>query len=95
MWFASLLSASIGFCHREVVDRQADLLRTLGLFREMPKVNNKRILEKMSLDKKSKDGEVQFILTRKIGLVTIRKNIPRSTILSALTRLQAEASELI
>lgn len=95
MWFASLLSAEIGFCRREVVARQVDLLRTLDLFRKMPKVDKKRILEKMSLDKKSKDGEIQFILTRKIGLVTIRKNIPRSTILSALTRLQAEASELI
>ena len=95
MWFAAILSELVGLCRSETVDRQVRLLRALGLFREMPKLDNKRLLEKMSLDKKSKDGKIQFILTRKIGLVTIRKNIPRSTILSALTRLQAEASELI
>jgi 3-dehydroquinate synthetase len=85
----------LGLCPKVVADRQIALLSRLGLFKRMPKLNNKTILGKMALDKKSKGGKIQFILTRKIGLVTIRKNIPQSTILSALNRLQAEASELI
>lgn len=95
MWFAGSLSQLLGLCSKAVVDRQVALLDRLGLFKKMPKLNNKRILKKIALDKKSKGGKIQFILTRKIGLVTIRKNIPQSTILSALNRLQAEASELI
>jgi 3-dehydroquinate synthase len=95
MWFAGSLSHLLGLCPKVVADRQIALLSRLGLFKRMPKLNNKTILGKMALDKKSKGGKIQFILTRKIGLVTIRKNIPQSTILSALNRLQAEASELI
>ncbi|HVZ79618.1 MAG TPA: 3-dehydroquinate synthase [bacterium] len=95
MWFAGLLSSSLGLCGQEIVDRQVKLLQSLGLFRALPKLDNNRLLKIMALDKKSKNGQVQFVLTRKIGLVNIRKNIPRSTILSALTRLQAEARELI
>jgi 3-dehydroquinate synthetase len=48
----------------------------------------------MILDKKSNSGQVQFILTRKIGLVTIQKNIPKSIILSALEQFQTDANGL-
>jgi 3-dehydroquinate synthase len=94
MWFASLLSHQLGLCSKDTVMKQYCLLKMAGLLRKLPRYDPGKVYQKMLLDKKARNGQIQFVLTRKIGLVTIQKNIPHSTILSALTRLQAEASEL-
>src|SRR5258708_898857 len=75
MWFASTLSARLGICPESVMVRQVRLLREAGLFRKLPSFSTKKVYEKMMLDKKARQGQIQFVLTRKIGLVPIRKNI--------------------
>ncbi len=92
MWFASLLSRRLRLCSEDVLQRQRGVLDRMGLFRKLPKFHPLEIYRKMLLDKKARSGQAQFILTRKIGLVSIQKNIPRPIILSALAQLQAEAS---
>lgn len=94
MCFAAELSRMTGLCDDATVRRQWSLLGRLGLLRPIPRFDGKVLLKKMSMDKKVKGGKIHFILTRKIGLVSIQDNIPPKTILSALKRLQAEASEL-
>ena len=94
MWFASILSLRMGLCSKEVVRRQVDLLKRSGLFKPIPRFDLKKVYAKMFLDKKARNGQIQFVLTRKIGLVTIQKNIPQPVIFSALNQLQAEAREL-
>jgi len=89
MWFAGLLSYRLGLCELPTVDRQIRLLRRTGLLKPIPRFNERKVYGKMTLDKKAKAGEVQFILTRKIGLVTIQKSVPRSVIYSTLRQLQA------
>jgi len=69
-------------------------LKKAGLIRRLPPISPGVIYRKMLLDKKARKGKIQFILTRKIGLVTIQKNIPRSIIFSALHQLQAELNGL-
>jgi len=93
MWFAGLLSSRMGICNEHFVQVQYRLLKSIGLFRKLPRFDPGKIYEKMFLDKKARNGKIQFVLTRKMGLVTIQKNIPRPIILSALTQLQAESSE--
>jgi 3-dehydroquinate synthase len=88
MMFAARLSVRLGLCAEEVADRQINLLRKVGLFRPLSRFNVRKVYEKMFLDKKVKNGKIQFVLTRKIGLVTIQKNIPRSIIFSILKQLQ-------
>lgn len=88
MVFAARLSQLLGFCDEKVVIRQKQLLEKMRLLRKFPSFNPEKVLEKMSLDKKARNGQTLFVLTRKIGLVTIQKNIPRSTILSALIQYQ-------
>jgi 3-dehydroquinate synthase len=95
MWFAGSLSVRLKLCTSDVLGRQVRLFRRMNLLRKIPWFNDKKVYEKMLLDKKSRRGKIQFILTRKIGLVTIQKNIPKPIILSALNQLQAEASESI
>ncbi|HTA76688.1 MAG TPA: 3-dehydroquinate synthase [bacterium] len=89
MSFAGQLSVQLGLCGVDVLNRQNALLKKAGLFRAMPDFNAKKVYEKMFLDKKVKDGQIQFVLTRKIGLVTIQKNVPQTTIFSILRQLQA------
>lgn len=94
MWYASLLSLKVKLCTESVARRQFELLKRSGLFRGLPEFKPRVIYEKMLLDKKAKNGKIQFVLTRKIGLVTIPKNVPASIILSVLTQFQAETREL-
>jgi 3-dehydroquinate synthase len=94
MSFAAKLSQRMNLCSRGVVQRQNQLLQKVGLFRKLPTFNPRMVYKKMFLDKKSRSGQVQFILTRKIGLVTIQKNISQSIILSALTQFQTDANGL-
>jgi len=90
MHFAAILSSRLGFCHRSVVQRQFQLLKKSGLMRPLPRFSPAALYRKMLLDKKARKGKIQFVLTRKIGLVTIQKNIPRSTIFSVLNHFQVE-----
>ncbi len=89
MWFAALLSERSGLCDRTVVDRIKDLLDRAGLFKPIPRFDERKVYEKMTLDKKAKGGQIQFVLTRKIGLVTIQKSVPQSVIFSTLRQLRA------
>ncbi len=93
MWFAGLLSCRLRLCPEIVLRRQIAVLKRMGLLRKLPNFSPEEIYKKMFLDKKARKGRIQFILTRKIGLVTIQKNIAQPIILSALTQLRAEASE--
>jgi 3-dehydroquinate synthase len=93
MWAAALLSQEMGLCTQETVRRQYDLLKAVGLFRPAPKFEKERVYRKMFLDKKARSGKIQFVLTRKIGLVTIQKNVEKSLIFSVLNRLQSEMTQ--
>ncbi len=95
MWFAALLAFRLGLCPNNVLKRQVELLRKSGLIKKLPIFDPNKVYQKMFLDKKARNGRIQFVLTRKIGLVTIQKNVPKFTILSVLTQLQVEASRLL
>jgi 3-dehydroquinate synthase len=94
MVYAALLSVRLKLCGKSVAQRQIELLKRCGLLRKLPKFDSGAIYRKMLLDKKAKSGKIQFVLTRKIGLVTIRKNVPPSIIFSVLTQFQAEIRKL-
>ncbi len=93
MRFASLAALKQGLCNQATVDQQWNLLRRARLTPKLKPFDIKSVFKKMTLDKKAKNGKVQFILTRKIGLVSIQKNLPSSVIYSALRQVRAEACE--
>lgn len=88
MMFAARLAVKLSICKEAVADRQIILLRNAGLLRPLRRFMLKKVYEKMLLDKKLKNGQIQFVLTRKIGLVTIRKSVPQSVVFSILRQLQ-------
>jgi len=75
------------------MERQSQLLQRVGLMPRLKPFDVKSVLEKMTLDKKVKGGQTQFILTRKIGLVSIQRNLPSTAIYSALKQIRAEVCE--
>jgi shikimate kinase/3-dehydroquinate synthase len=71
MDFAARLAAHLSFCDQEVVRRQRTLLERLGLPTGLPKITAARAMRTMRLDKKVREGQVHFVLPRKIGRVSV------------------------
>jgi 3-dehydroquinate synthase len=95
MMFAARLSVQLGFVPKRSLTDKLILLRKAGLFRAIRRFNIEKVYEKMFLDKKAKDGQIQFVLTRKIGLVTIQKSVPQSIVFSILKQIQDLKTDLL
>ena len=77
MMMAAQLAADRGFCSQELPWRQMKLLMSMKLPVSIKKFNLKAamILKVMMTDKKKSKGALRFVLPRRIGQVTIEKNI--------------------
>ena len=77
MMMAAQLAAELGLCSEELPWRQMRLLVSLKLPISIKKFNLAAavILKAMMTDKKKSQGTLRFILPRKIGKVTVEKNI--------------------
>jgi 3-dehydroquinate synthase len=72
MEFAGRLAVRLGLCDAPLVDRQHRLLDQLGLpTRLPPRIDPKRLLAAMELDKKVKGGQLHFILPERLGGVRV------------------------
>lgn len=72
MHFAALLSARIGECVSDLVERQKRLLELYSIPVHLPRFRAKDLMNIMALDKKVKEGNIYFILPSKIGEVVIK-----------------------
>jgi 3-dehydroquinate synthase len=77
MMMAAQLAAELGFCAQELPWRQMKLLTSMKLPISIKKFNLKTtaILKAMMTDKKKSRGALRFVLPRRIGKVTVEKNI--------------------
>lgn len=82
MMMAAQLAADLGFCSQELPWRQMKLLLSMRLPVSIKKFNLKAsaILKTMMTDKKKSKGELHFVLPRRLGKVTVEKNIPSENI---------------
>jgi 3-dehydroquinate synthase len=76
MALATDLSARLGMISGNDADRVRRLLERAGLPVSVSGMPLQRFRELMSVDKKAKDGRLQFILLRGIGTACIRSDIP-------------------
>ncbi|HOW87179.1 MAG TPA: 3-dehydroquinate synthase [Candidatus Omnitrophota bacterium] len=78
MMMAAQLAADLGICSPELPWRQMKLLVAMKLPVSVKKFNLKAdaILKAMMKDKKKDQGALRFVLPRRIGKVTLEKNIP-------------------
>jgi len=84
MNLAAEISFRVGECEQEVVERQQNLICSLGLPRKKISFNVKDIMKAMERDKKVKNEKIRFILTKDIGFAIIREDIARKTVVSVL-----------
>jgi 3-dehydroquinate synthase len=86
---ASRIAESLGLASSETTDRLAALLKEFSLPTNLTraKATTDIILNAMHADKKIRDGEITFILPRKIGKVEIRHGVPRRAVARALKEL--------
>ena len=67
MEVAALISVRTGACAQESVAVQHSLLRDAGLLADRPAVAHEKLIEAMRHDKKSRAGELRWVLLREIG----------------------------
>lgn len=65
------LARFLGYCHAEVVERQADLVRRAGLPDQLPDVAGSVLWKAMQHDKKSAGGRVYCVVPTEIGAVHV------------------------
>jgi len=82
MMMAAQLAADLKLCPEELPWRQMKLLVSLKLPVSIKKFNLKTaaILKTMITDKKKSKGTLCFVLPRRIGKVTVEKNIPPESV---------------
>jgi 3-dehydroquinate synthase len=73
MVYAALLAREIGMS--DTVTRQRDLLQRFGLLGNPPELDSDKVINALSHDKKVIDSHLRFVLTEKIGGVTISDEV--------------------
>ena len=87
MEVAALISLRTGACGPETVEVQSSLLREAGLLSDRPAVAHARLIEAMRHDKKSRAGEVRWVLLREIGRAEYGQSVDSSIIEASLAEV--------
>jgi len=73
MEFSARLAVRMGICDQGLVERQSRLLKQFGLPTKLPaRLDQRRLLATMALDKKVKGGQLHFVLPERLGSVTVK-----------------------
>ena len=89
MMGAARIAERLGLVDNEVVARQADVLRTLGLPLAAPGVDAEAVMETMFLDKKVEAGRLRFVLLEEIGRPVVRGDVPQEIVREVVRALTA------
>ena len=76
MMGAARISQGMGMIGEQVVQRQRRLLERFHLPTKAADVEPKKLLEAMSLDKKTQDGSIRWVLLEDVGRAVVRKDVP-------------------
>ena len=85
MLCASRLAERLGRVDATFTRRQKQLLTTLGLPTEVPKVSSVELVERMRHDKKTEHGKLRFVLPTSLGHVELVDHISEDDVVAALT----------
>ncbi|MDQ6712490.1 MAG: 3-dehydroquinate synthase [Candidatus Dormibacteraeota bacterium] len=87
MEVAALISVRTGACQPEAVELQHSLLREAGLLADRPAVAHTALIEAMRHDKKSRAGEVRWVLLREIGRAEHGQSVDASVVEASLAEV--------
>ena len=89
MEVAAELSASTGRCSADVVSSQRSLLQAFGLLEQRPKIPRTDLLEAIAHDKKSRAGEIGWVLLRGVGNAEWGRRVDPEQLSAALDKVFA------
>jgi 3-dehydroquinate synthase len=81
------LARRLGLASEQTVARQIGILEALGLPTRASEIDVERVLTAMTRDKKSKDGQVPFVLAPEIGAFKVTYGIARDDVRAILEGL--------
>jgi shikimate kinase / 3-dehydroquinate synthase len=87
MEVAGQLSVSTGTCSPEAIAPQHALLRDTGLLGAPPAIDRATLLEAMRHDKKSRVGELRWVLLREIGYAEYGRSVDPSLVVASLAKV--------
>jgi len=85
----AILSMEMGIAPLEVLAAQNKLLKLCGLPTRLKKLDQKKVLAAMKLDKKGVDGRLRFVLPEAVGKVRWPVEVPASLLPSVLRTITA------
>jgi 3-dehydroquinate synthase len=85
MVMAADLSHQLGGLEKRDVARITAVLERTGLPLAGPDFPPERYVELMSVDKKVKDGALQFVVLEGIGQARVRSDVPQAAVRNTLT----------
>ena len=71
----------------EVVQRQSSLLKRFGLPTYTSDADPEEVLKAMSLDKKTEDGSIKWVLLEQLGKAVVRKDVPSELVYETVHNL--------
>jgi 3-dehydroquinate synthase len=80
MMCAALLGHEVGITRADDVSRIVSLARRLGPLPPWPKMPETAFIDAMRADKKTRDGEIRFVLTPRIGKAASYAHLPLSAV---------------
>ena len=83
---AARMALAMELCSKRVVESQDALLASLGLPDSAPRVDPKRVLAAIALDKKARRGKVAWVMPRRIGHAEIGHTVPGAIVRRVVTR---------
>jgi 3-dehydroquinate synthase len=83
---AARMALAMELCSKRVVESQDALLTSLGLPDSSPRVEPKRVLAAIALDKKARRGKVAWVMPRRIGHAEIGHTVPGAIVRRVVTR---------
>jgi len=89
MVMAADLSRELGFLSHADSERIRSLLQRAGLPTVAKGITPERLHRLMSVDKKTKEGRVRFVLLEKLGVASLGDDVPASALDRTLSRLTA------
>jgi 3-dehydroquinate synthase len=87
MEVAALISVRTGACLPESVAMQHALLRDAGLLAERPAVARAKLIDAMRHDKKSRSGELRWVLLREIGRAEYGRSVDPAVVEASLAEV--------
>jgi 3-dehydroquinate synthase len=90
MEVAAQISLRTGACLPDAVDAQHGLLRDAGLLTDRPAIARAKLIDAMRHDKKSRAGEVRWVLLREIGRAEYGQSVDPSVVEAALAEVLPE-----